>query len=58
MKEEKAESLTLNLAYYRTSHNYTGEEISKMFCRNELLACRQTSFIRALSGICMADTGK
>lgn len=34
MEEEKAESLTLNLAYYRTSHNDTGEEINKIICRH------------------------
>lgn len=32
MKEEKAESLTLNLAYSIEPHNYAGEEISKIIC--------------------------
>lgn len=57
MKKEKAESLTLNLVYYRSSQNSTGEEI-KLFVEMEFLACLQASFMHAPSGLCRTDTGK
>lgn len=53
MQEEKAESLTLNLVYYRSFHNYIGEEIN-LLVEMEFLDCLQTLFMCAPSGFCVS----